>query len=326
MKTSHESHKLVIEAIRANRDRRLRGEVISIPWSLKRLSKVLPGVQQGKYVIITASPKSGKTQLCDFLYMYEPIDWYIEHKDQKIHPKIFYFSLEMSCKAKLSQAISYKLNKSYGIVISPENLYSSFGEYVLDREILSIISSKEFTDWLKEFESIVTFIDDIRSPNDIYSYVTEYALSHGKMIGGRYIPDDPFEYVEVITDHISLLSPDKGESLFEAMYDYSAYKCLYFRDILNYAVINVQQQSASSAQQQFDYKGNSIVEKIRPSHDGLADCKLTARDVNLMISLFNPFAYNFEKYENIDLNRIGRWHRELYINLNRDYKFVIFGN
>jgi hypothetical protein len=46
--------------------------------------------------------------------------------------------------------------------------------------------------------------------------------------------------------------------------------------------------------------------------------KLSSRDINTMISLFNPFAYNIEEYENINLNRIGRWHRELFINVNRD--------
>jgi hypothetical protein len=37
-----------------------------------------------------------------------------------------------------------------------------------------------------------------------------------------------------------------------------------------------------------------------------------------MISLFHPAAYNLEEYEGIDLRRMGVWHRELYVNLNRD--------
>jgi len=37
-----------------------------------------------------------------------------------------------------------------------------------------------------------------------------------------------------------------------------------------------------------------------------------------MLSLFNPTSYNLNEYEGLDLNRVGRWHRELYLNLNRD--------
>ena len=37
-----------------------------------------------------------------------------------------------------------------------------------------------------------------------------------------------------------------------------------------------------------------------------------------MISLFYPKRYNIEKYEDIDLTRVGENHRELMINLNRN--------
>ena len=310
----------VIDSIKRNRDRRLSGELIAIPWSLKNFSRILPGVEQGKYFLISANPKAGKSQLCDFLFVYEPYEWFLLNRNHHIKPRVLYFSLEMSKESKIYQAISYKLNREFGIVISPQNLKSSFENYILDKEILDIIDSAKFKIWLKEFEDMVTFIDNVRNPDGIYEYVMNYALTHGKQNEktGEYIPDNPDEYVIIVVDHLSLLTPNKGESLFDAMYNYSAYKCLEFRDKFNYTPVNVQQQSADSAKQQFDYRGRSIIEKIRPSPDGLADCRLTSRDVNVMLSLFNPTSYNLEEYEGINLDKIGRWHRELYLNLNRD--------
>jgi hypothetical protein len=310
----------VLDEIRKNREKRLSGELIAIPWSLSNFSRIVPGVEQGKYYLISANPKAGKSQLCDFLFIYEPLEWYLQNKGHHIKPRVLYFSLEMSKKSKIYQAMSYKLNKDYNICISPQDLMSKFTGYILDKEILDIIESPKFRVWLKDFEEIVTLIDNVRSPEEIYEYVKEYALTHGRQSEktGEYIPDNPDEYVIIIVDHLSLLTPNKGSSLFDAMYNYSAYKCLEFRDKFNYTPVNVQQQSADSGKQQFDYRGNSIIEKIRPSPDGLADCRLTSRDVNIMLSLFNPTSYNLEEYENIDLRRIGRWHRELYLNLNRD--------
>lgn len=264
------------------------------------------------------------TQLADYLFLYEPIEWFIKHKPEGKKLKIFYFSLEMSKESKILQAISYKLNKDYNISIAPQNLRSTFEGYVLDEKILSIIQSYDFQSWLKAYESYVIFIDDVRSPDRIHSFIKHYAEKNGTYryredgIIEEYIPNHPDEYIIVICDHLSLLSPDNGDTLHAAMYKYSAYHCLEFRDRFKYIVVNVQQQSADSGKQQFDYKGNSIVEKIRPTPDGLADCRLTSRDVNLMLSLFNPFAYHFDEYEDVDLRRLGRWHRELYINLNRD--------
>jgi hypothetical protein len=314
--------KRVIESLESNRDKRLRGEAIAIPWSLSKLSTVIPGVERSKYYLISASPKGGKTQLADYLFVLEPIEWYIRTKP-KIKLKILYFSLEMSKESKILQAISYKLNKDYNISIAPQHLRSTFGGYILEEKILTVINSTEFQVWLKQFEAIVTYIDDTRSPSAIHHFVKSYAEKHGKYIIEKdivkdYIPNDPDEHIIIVCDHLSLLSPDNGDTLHNAMYKYSAYHCLEFRDRFKYTVVNVQQQSADSSKQQFNFRGDSIIEKIRPSTEGLADMKLSARDINTMISLFNPFAYNIEEYENINLNRIGRWHRELFINVNRD--------
>jgi KaiC/GvpD/RAD55 family RecA-like ATPase len=319
-------YRKVLDNITRNRERRLTGELIAIPWSLSNFSRIVPGVEQGKFVLVSATPKAGKTQLCDFLFVYEPFEWYLRNKNHHIKPRVLYFSLEMSRESKIFQAISYKLNKDYNIVISPQHLKSTFQNYILDKQVYDIINSTEFKVWLNEFESNVTFIDSIRSPNEIYDYVLNYALKHGRLNEEtkEYTPDNPDEYVIIVLDHMSLLSPDKGSSLFEAMYNYSAYKCLEFRDKFNYIPVVVQQQSAESSKQQFTYRGDSIIEKIRPSPDGLADMRLSARDVNLMISLFNPTSFRLPEYEGLDLGKIGRWHRELYLNLNRDY-FPKFG-
>lgn len=314
----------VIEGLQSNRKKRLHGELIAIPWSLKRLSTIIPGVEKEKYYLISATPKSGKTQLADYLFVFEPIEWFIKNNPKDVKLKIFYFSLEMSKESKMLQAISYKLNKDFNISISPQFLKSTFSNYVLEEKILLTIQSKEFQTWLKKYEEIVTYIDDIRSPSRIYNYIKNYAEKHGeytykeKEIIDYYTPTHQNEYIIIVCDHLSLLSPDNGDTLHQAMYKYSAYHCLEFRDRFKYIVVNVQQQSADSAKQQFDYRGNSIIEKIRPSPDGLADCRLTSRDVNLMLSLFHPYSYNLTEYEGLDLNKIGRYHRELFVNLNRD--------
>ena len=273
----------VIDSLKNNRDKRLRGDVIAIPWSLTRLSRLLPGVEKRNYYLISANQKSGKTQLADFLFVIEPIEWIIRTK-ANIRLKILYFSLEINSESKILQAISYKLNKDYKISISPQYLRSTFGGYVLNENILSVIQSRDFQTWLAKFESHVSYIDSIRSPDRIHAFVKGYAEKHGSHImDGEtivgYKPTDPDEHVIIITDHISLLTPDAGETLHNTMYKYSAQYCLEFRDRYGYSVVNIQQQSASSAAQQFTSRGDSIIEKIRPSPDGLADMKLSSRDL-----------------------------------------------
>jgi hypothetical protein len=276
------------------------------------------------------------TQYTDFTFVFSIVDWYIENKEKtNIKVKIKYFSLEISRELKILSAISYKLFKSYGIIISPQKLRSVFKSYILDEKILNIINSKEFKDWLHIFESIVEIHEDVRNPYGIYLNVKAYAESNGKYemekilwedkgkvvekeVIKRYIPNDPNEFVIVVTDHVSLLQPERGATLHQCISDFSSNYCLKFRDRFGYTVVNVQQQSADSQTSAYDFRGDLVINRVKPTPFGLGDNKLTARDCNIMFGLFYPFYYDIDNYNSINLNRIGNHHRELSILLNRD--------
>jgi hypothetical protein len=329
----------VVEELKNNKQRRLSGDVIAIPWSLPRLAAVLPGIERSRYNLISASPKGGKTQLTDFLFVYQPIEWYIKHRNETdVTLKIFYFSLEVNKMAKIKAAASYKLLSDYGILISPQKLSSVFGDYILDDKIEEIINSSKFRNWFDVFESIVTVYDTVKSPDQIFHFVKTYAEhpdngsytykdvpwknDNGtytqKRIIDKYVPKRPNEYVIIITDHIGLLQPKPTESLHQAISRFSSDYSLYMRDRWGYIPCAVQQQTADSSRAQFTNRGDTVVDKVKPDIEGLADMKYTARDVDLMISLFYPRRYNIENYQGIDLTRIGDNHRELMINLNRN--------
>lgn len=325
----------VILELESNKYKRESGELIAIPWTLPRLSNVLPGISKGRYVICSANQKVGKTQMTDFLFLYQPLEWLFRNQDSDINIKIHYFSLEMSKKAKIRAAICYKLHKEFNIIISPEKLQSLFKGYILDDKTLKIIKSEKMQKWLQFIEEHVEFYDEIRNPYGIYSTIKAYALKNGsftkktidwtndfgevtqKEVNDKYIPNHPNEYVIVITDHISLLSPEKGDSLHQAMSKFSSEYCLSMRDKFNYIPVVVQQQSAASEAQQFNKDGKTIIDKLKPSADCLADNKLTARDCDLLLGLFWPQRYNIKEYHNWNLNIIGRYHRELLILANR---------
>lgn len=241
-------YKKVLGEINENREKRLRGESVTIPWSLPRLSEVLPGIERRRYNLVSAPPKGGKTQLADFLYMYEPIEWLEANPQANIKLKIFYFSLEISKEAKIRSAITHKLFKDYGIIISPQKLLSVFNKYILSDHIKEIIESPGFTNWFDKFESVVEVIDNIRNPYGIYNYVRNFAEQNGtytskiihwvdaegqtsdRTVRDTYVPDDPNLFVIIILDHISLLQTEKNQSLHQAIGAYSSEYCLHMRE------------------------------------------------------------------------------------------------
>lgn len=328
--------KRVYSTIKSNKEVCEAGGYVAIPWDLPRLSTVLPGIQRAKYVIVSANQKVGKTQITDFLFLHQPYEFYLKNPTANIKPRIFYFSLEMSKESKIMSVISYKLFKEYGISKSPEELLSVFKGKVVDSATLKLIEPYE--SFFDEFEKRVTFIDNIRNPFGIFRYMETYANENGswkykeidweeddgsitkRKVKDYYIPNDQEELVIVITDHVSLLQAEKGNTLHQSISKFSSDYCLYMRDKFKYCIVNVQQQMAAQEQQQFTLKGESIIDKLRPTADGLGENKLTSRDCNLMLGLFSPYRYKIMDYSGYDLSKLKDNYRELSIILNRDGK------
>lgn len=321
--------------IKENRRVRLDGGYNCIPWNnLPGLSSVIPGIQKSRYYLVTANSKVGKTQLSDYLFVYEPYEFMLKEQPKNIKLKIFYFSLEMSKERKILSILSYKIFKDKGLIISPEDLYSTFKKKILDEKIEALLD--EYDSYFKELEKTLVIIDNIRNPYGIFKYMEAYAEANGtweykeinwvnedktitrKKVKHRYIPNDPDEYVEVITDHISLLAPEKGQSPHEAISKYSSDYCLHMRDKWYYTVINIQQQAAAQEKQQYTNSGESILEKLKPSADGLGDNKLVGRDVDVMIGLFDPSRYKIKSHNGYNIERLGDHYRELLVLVNRN--------
>jgi hypothetical protein len=332
----------VKQEIKKNKQLRLDGGYTCIPFVLlPKLGQVVPGIEQEKYYLVTANSKVGKTKLADFLFVYNPYEFVTsKHSDVKL--KIFYFSLEVSKEEKLSQFYSYLLYKNHNIVISPEKLKSRFENYILEDDIEKILDTYDAE--MDKFESMVTIIDNVKNPFGIYKHMRDYAYSNGVHYDkdGNVIPveallsdnpqtkekanlaiadykaNDPNEYVIIVVDHLSLLHTEKGQDLWTTIFNFSSKYCLAMRDRWRYIPVVIQQQAADQEKQQFTFRGDSIIAKLRPSPDGLADCKLTQRDVNVMFGLFAPHRYKIENYEGYDIDKLGDNYREFNVMLNRN--------
>lgn len=319
----------VIEVIKDNKKQREEGKFIGIPWlSLPKLSSVIPGIQKRRYIICTAASKVGKTQITNFLYVYQPLKFKMLNPEKKL--KIFYFSLEISKHELLLGVIANRLYEEYNITVSPENLSSYFKDFVVSDDLVGKIESLK--EYYKLFEETVVVYDNIRNPTGIYKTVREYAKANGKFyfkgsevnpestLYDNYKPNDPDADVIVIVDNYNLIVSESGQTKRESIENFSKNYCLKMRDNLGMTVVGVQQQSGEAEKQQFTFKGDSIVEKLRPTKDGLSESRTTGNDVDLLIGLFAPVKYGIPTYpesNGYDINILRDNYRELSIILNR---------
>lgn len=321
----------VFNQILENKALREQGKDICIPFPFPRFSSEIPGIQKGRYVITTANSKVGKTQFTDYMFLYGPYR-FTKDTETNIKVRIIYFTLEMSKEDKVKQAISHFLFLQKGIRIHPDKMDSIFQNYILEDPLVQAI--EEIKPYVSDFLSHVTFIDHTRNPYGIYKAVREYAHANGHYIDKegntlnthwiekglneegkkifQYVPNDPDEFVIVITDHVSLLTPEDGGTLHEAISKFSSNYCIHMRDRWKYIVVNVQQQAA--AQEGVE---NAAANMIRPSANGLGDNKLTGRDCDMMLGLFAPIRFRRAEWEGYDIKKLRDAYRELSVILNR---------
>lgn len=323
-KTSQETYSELVKSLEVNRDRKLSGLHNSILTPFPNFNKYFPGFERGKYIITTASSGIGKTKITKFLFV---INSYKFCKVYNIPLRIYYFALEETKNNFWLSIISTQLFHKYGIEVDSKTL-KSVGESILTEDLL--IKVKEVEKEVSDMMNYIEVIDNISNPFGIYKYVREKSEIYGKKIGegfnAIYKPNNPEEYVFIITDHISLLTaekdPDTGEKMshWQAINKFSQEYCLKgFCKRWNYITVNIQQQEAAKEKQEYTFKGNSIEDKLEPSLDGLADNKLTQRDCDLVLGLFSPERYNITNFRDYNITKLKGCYRALKVIKDRDF-------
>ena len=279
---------------------------------------------------MTGNQKTAKSQFTSFMFLYAPIMYAYEHPD-KVRIKVFYAPLEESKLKVTMRFMRYLLYTQSGFQtrVPQQELTSTHEGHPVDDEILEKLEQNGLRKILDFFEERVTFIEP-KNPTGIYKEVVKYACEHGervkqtmtitdefgeqkvvdKIVG--YKPNDPDEYVLIITDHVGLLQEESGKDKRQTIRKFSEYM-MELRDYYRYIPVAVQQQS-SEVQSMDAFKMN----RISPTPGALADCKDTRYDCNVMLGLTNPYAAGFKEWKKYDITKLRDCQRFLEVMLSRD--------
>lgn len=327
-------HERAIEKMSANRQRALDGGVNCIGNSFERFSNYWPGVEKGRYYIVTASSGVGKSKFAKKMFVFDTVDQVLAHPEWNIDLHIKYYCLEESKVNFMQTLMSYKMYQKDRTRVSVTEM-NSIGT-IADESFIE--ETKKWHRYWAKFEQIVDIIDDIRHPTGIFKHAEEWLLKNGhwaftereftnnengakynKQVRDYYIPNHPDRYTIIVVDHISLISTEKGsETLHAAINKLSSEYFLYLRDKYNCSIVNVQQQAADTEKQQFNYKGQSVEAKLEPTLAGLGDNKLTQRDADVAFGLFAPDRYEIEKHMSYNVALMEDHYRSLKILKYRD--------
>ena len=313
-----------------------------IPFmGMERLEKYLPGIEQSTYYLIAAASGVGKSKLARYLFIHNPIMFLENNPDSDIQLDILYFSLEESKEKVILAEVSKYLYTQHKLNLSIKQL-SSVGRYnVLSTEDLQKVQQSE--EHVNNFLKRVKIFDNVRNATGIYKTVRDFALTIGTYydkndtpltpqevqnvkIGvgesykkvSYYKTHNPKHYVIVLIDHISLLQPETGETLWQSMSKMSSNYCLHIRDKFGFIPVVVQQLAADKERIEANFSKADLVQKLEPSLDGLGDNKTIARDVNIALGLFAPDRYKITEHNGYDITRFRDRYRSMNIMKSRD--------
>lgn len=323
----------VMFSLREKRDRALNGLYNCIPLPFQRFRRYYPGIQKSRYILVSANQKIGKTKFCDFMFVYETIDFILKHPE--VRAKILYFCLEESPRKKYIEYLSHLLYRLDGLVVTNTDLESTDKDHPISEKILALLETEKYQVYIRKFNETVTYIDDIRNPTGINKKCREYALNNGHLnfktieiedpLTGEltkrkvvdtlnpYTADDEEEIRIAIIDNASNITTESGLNKRETIEKLSKYNII-LRDQLKYVVVLIQHQ----AQNQEGIE-NIKLDRMKPTTDGLADCKTTARDCNMLIGLYSPFKFGKKEYEGYDITKFRNNIRFLEILEDRNY-------
>lgn len=313
--------------IEERRNKVLKGEVNCVPNPFHRFSHKFPGIEQGKMYLFSGASKASKTQIMNFMMVYNTV-LYAYNNPDIIIPRIFYYPLEETKDNITLRFMCYLLYILYNVRISPVELTSTYSGHPVDPRVISLLKSKEISEILDFYEEHVTF-ETSRNPTGIWKDICAYAKNNGRIhtktyetkdIDGTPITKQAFdyyepyranEYVMFIVDHVSLLDTERGFTLKQSIDKL----CEYFvmaRNQYNYIPVVVQQQNIESIGLEA-FKAN----KIRPTLAGLADSKDTGKATDVMFGITNPFNYEIPEYLGYNIKTLKGNFRCLEIVLNR---------
>jgi len=292
--------------------------VKGIPWHLvfPKLGSVIPVIPPGYQMLWTANSGVGKTQTWMGIVLYSIYKIKKTHPELNLKVKLIVALLEDTKEMFIDRLYSMLLFENFGVKLDGFTL-QSLNNGTLDEKYLPMIDATE-----KEIDLLlddIELVDSIYNPTGLYKAFRSISNKYGHHVykEKEFIKEDKSTYMETVYSHYELNDPSmqfllivdnlnnlaqevnngKLLSQLETINLWSRTYCrLQIAKHWQWSILNIIQQSAESEKQQFDFKGNTILEKIKPSLDALGNSRECARDHFIIFGIFAPDRYGISKY------------------------------
>lgn len=289
-------------------DRGRDGGNVGLPYGIPSLVPYVPNIQRETYYLIGGETGSGKTALCDYMFLYSPFE-YIMNTETDFKLKILYWSFEISIEAKIAKGVCQKIWKDYKVLVDTNYIFSR-GENRISQEIYDLVLKTR--KYFEKMEDMVQIIDLSTNPTGISKKTEDMCQSfHRKEkiseFDVKWHEKDSNQYILTIVDHAGLIRAQKDLISKKERIDYLSNRFIEYRTKYKLSPVIVSQfnRGLDSAQRELATKSKPDYSKIRPQLGDFKDSGGTQEDANVVFSIFSPNRYNIPEYNKYDTTRLG---------------------
>jgi len=289
--------------IEENRNAILDEDVNFLPiyYTFPRLKTLLPGIIRSDVINVTASSSVGKSKFVHFLCS-ELIK--LMKIKTKLKINIIFNSLEET-EEKLKAMFLVKYLYDFGHDLNYYQIMGYSETPITEAQMTLVKEAQEY--YSTEVEPYLEIVN-IDSTVDFYNHVKDRMKEKGEFsTQGNYTPYDKNQWWVTVSDHISCYVEEPGKTLAQTL-KYFSFNLLR-NDLGNKCgVVNIVVQQQVNTKEQIDgnVKPKRLIDKSKPSADGLGDYKSTFRDATIVLGLWNPHSWSEHlpgnSYEGINLS------------------------
>lgn len=266
-----------------------QGKNTGYSTGISKLDEYTGGNRRGVYTLIFGLSGSGKSSLALYSYIYRPLK---DHPNEDI--KLIYYSLEMSAEILLSKLLCLYIYEEFGRVI-PFTKLMSWQDILSDEDYDYVMKGKK---WLMSISEHLIIIDKSLNNKSFYHSIMNLLEEWGTFEeidnGNRsiYIKKNPQQFVQVVIDHLGLVTPVDGHTKKAEMDLISSY-CVTLREKCQTSFVILQQENRNSSD--MDRRKANLTEC---SPEDLKDTGNTYNDCEVCIGVYYPLKFKVKSHGN----------------------------
>jgi len=276
----------ILQEIEAGKE----GRNHSVSMGFTKLNKYV-SIRKKIMTLVFGPTGSGKSSLVHDAWILNPFDWYMENKHTtklKITPILF--SYERSKIYTKTKWLARKIFKDHGKLIPIGKMLGWWSNNRLTPDEHDLIMMYE--DYINELCEFVIIKEGADNPTGSYKFIKKFAEERGKIeqvseYNKVYIPNNPYELVIPIVDHIGLVRMERGYTTKKEAIDKLTEYAQEWRDFFGYTPVFVAQITRELGSVQYQK-----MDSFEPTVDQIKESGAPGEAADVIMSLFDPIRYN----------------------------------